>query len=108
MSSLAASRIRIRLKGYDTRMVEDTQQAIVSAVERTGAQICGPVRLPTRIRRTTVVNGPNQWNAKEHFEMRIHKRMIDVEDANPKTVDALQRLDSLPSGVEIEIRVLSA
>lgn len=103
---VAQSKIRISLRGYDIPSVESTQRTIASAIERTGANMRGPVRLPTRILRTTLVKSANQWNPKEHFERRIHKRLIDVYDANPKTVDALQRLDGLPSGVEIEIRLI--
>ena len=76
--------------------------------ERTGAVVAGPVPLPTRIERFTVIRGPFiDKDSREHFEMRIHKRLLDIMDSTPKTVDALQRLE-LPAGVDIEIKIQQA
>lgn len=99
------SKIRIRLKGYDTSMVEQTQSRIIETARRTGARVSGPIRLPTRTQRWAVVTGPTLQDQKEHLEIRTHKRLIEILDATPETVNALQRLDGLPTGVEIQLRL---
>ena len=97
--------IRIRLKAYDHVIVEQSTQKIVETVLRTQANIKGPVPLPTEKHRYTVVRSPHKdKDSREHFEMRIHKRLIDIVEPSPKTVDSLQRLE-LPAGVDIEIKI---
>ena len=94
-------RIRIRLKAYDHSVVDESARKIAETVLRTQAKIKGPVPLPTRY---TVIRGPHvHKTSREHFEMRIHKRLIDILEPTPKTVDSLMRLD-LPAGVEVEIK----
>ena len=101
----ASQKIRIRLKAYDHDIVDQSTQKIVETVLRTQANIKGPVPLPTEKHRYTVVRSPHKdKDSREHFEMRIHKRLIDIIDPSPKTVDSLQRLE-LPAGVDIEIKI---
>ena len=101
----ASQKIRIRLKAYDHDIVDQSTQKIVETVLRTQANIKGPVPLPTEKHRYTVVRSPHKdKDSREHFEMRIHKRLIDIVEPSPKTVDSLQRLE-LPSGVDIEIKI---
>ena len=97
----ASQKIRIRLKAYDHDIVDQSTQKIVETVLRTQANIKGPVPLPTEKHRYTVVRSPHKdKDSREHFEMRIHKRLIDIVEPSPKTVDSLQRLE-LPAGVDI-------
>jgi small subunit ribosomal protein S10 len=101
----AGQRIRIRLKAYDHLSVDRAARQIVETVKRTQAKVLGPVPLPTERHRFTVIRSPHKdKDSREHFEMRIHKRLIDIVDPNPKTVDSLQRLD-LAAGVDIEIKL---
>ena len=101
----ASQKIRIRLKAYDHDIVDQSTQKIVETVLRTQANIKGPVPLPTEKHRFTVVRSPHKdKDSREHFEMRIHKRLIDIVEPSPKTVDSLQRLE-LPAGVDIEIKI---
>ncbi|HAA65909.1 MAG: 30S ribosomal protein S10 [Actinomycetota bacterium] len=101
----ASQKIRIRLKAYDHDIVDQSTQKIVETVLRTQANIKGPVPLPTEKHRYTVVRSPHKdKDSREHFEMRIHKRLIDIVEPSPKTVDSLQRLE-LPAGVDIEIKI---
>jgi small subunit ribosomal protein S10 len=98
-------RIRIRLKAYDHQILDDSARRIVDTVIRTGASVSGPVPLPTRKEKITVLRAPHKYkDAREQFEMRTHKRLIDILMPNPKTVDALMKLD-LPAGVDIEIKL---
>ncbi len=98
-------KIRIRLKAYDHEVIDQSTKKIVETVLRTQAEIRGPVPLPTEKHRYTVVRSPfKDKDSREHFEMRIHKRLLDILEPSPKTVDALQRLD-LPAGVDIEITI---
>ncbi len=98
-------KIRIRLKAYDHNVVDESAKKITETVLRTEATIKGPIPLPTEIHRWTVVRGPHvHKDSREHFEMRIHKRLIDIIDPTPKTVDSLMRLE-LPAGVEVEIKL---
>ncbi len=102
---MAKQRIRIRLKAYDHRILDQSARQIVETAQRTGADVAGPVPLPTELKRWTVIRGAFiDKDSQEHFEMRTHKRLIDVLDPTPKTVDALMRLN-LPAGVDIEIKV---
>ncbi|HEY5579043.1 MAG TPA: 30S ribosomal protein S10 [Acidimicrobiia bacterium] len=103
--SEAGQTIRIRLKAYDHQVVDESARKIAETVVRTQAQIRGPIPLPTEIHRYTVIRSPHKdKDSREHFEMRIHKRLIDILGPTPKTVDSLMRLD-LPAGVEVEIKL---
>lgn len=98
-------KIRIRLKAYDHSVVDESARKIAETVVRTQASIKGPVPLPTEIHRYCVIRGPHvDKSSREHFEMRIHKRLIDIVDPTAKTVDSLMRLD-LPAGVNVEIKL---
>ena len=102
---MAKQRIRIKLRAYDHRVLDQSALQIVETAERTGAQVVGPVPLPTRIRRFTVIRSPHvDKDSREEFEIRTHKRLIDILDPPSKTIDALTRLQ-LPGGVDIEIKV---
>jgi small subunit ribosomal protein S10 len=99
------NKIRIRLKAYDHRVLDQSAQRIVETAERTGARVVGPVPLPTRTERFTVMRSPYiDKDSQEHFEIRTHKRLIDVLDPDSKTIDTLMRLN-LPAGVDIEIKI---
>lgn len=99
------NKIRIRLKAYDHRMLDQFAQRIVETAERTGARVVGPVPLPTRLERFTVMRSPFiDKDSQEHFEIRTHKRLIDVLDPDSKTIDTLMRLNG-PAGVDIEIKI---
>lgn len=98
-------RIRIRLKAYDHKVIDQSAKQIIDTAIRSGANIAGPVPLPTRRSTFTVVKSPHVYKkGGEAFEMRIHKRLIDITNATPKTIDSLQNL-SLPAGVDAEIRM---
>src|SRR5579885_2803143 len=98
-------KIRIRLKAFDHRILDQSARQIVEAAERTGAAVAGPVPLPTRIQKFTVNRSPFiDKDSREQFEMRTHKRLIDIVEPTPKTVDALMRLN-VPAGVDIEIKL---
>ncbi len=102
-----AQTLRIRLKAYDHEIIDTSTRKIVETAARTNATIRGPIPLPTDKHRYTVIRSPHKdKDSREHFEMRIHKRLIDIVDPSPKTVDSLQRLD-LPAGVDIEIKIQS-
>jgi len=103
---VAQQKIRIRLKSYDHELIERSAQSIVETAQRSGATISGPVPLPTEKNVYCVIKSPfKDKDSREHFEIRTHKRLIDILQPSPKTVDSLQRLDSLPAGVDIEIRL---
>lgn len=102
---MAKQRIRIRLKAYDHRVLDQSAIQIVDTAERTGARVVGPVPLPTRIEKFSVIRSPFiDKDSQEQFEIRTHKRLIDIVEPAPKTVDALMRL-TLPAGVDIEIKL---
>ncbi|GMV84374.1 MAG: 30S ribosomal protein S10 [Dehalococcoidia bacterium] len=102
---MARQQIRIKLKAYDHRLLDQSARQIVEAAERTGAAVAGPVPLPTSIDKFTVLRGPHiHKDAREQFEIRTHKRLIDIMEPTSKTVDTLMRLQ-LPSGVDIEIKL---
>jgi small subunit ribosomal protein S10 len=102
-----AQKIRIRLKAYDHEIIDQSTRKIVETVVRTSAKVRGPVPLPTEKHRYTVIRGPHKdKDSREHFEMRVHKRLLDILEPSPKTVDSLSRLD-LPAGIEIEIKILN-
>ena len=98
-------KIRIRLKAYAHKLIDQSAKQIVDTAIRTGAAVAGPVPLPTRRSTYTVVKSPHVYKTGgEAFEMRVHKRLIDISNASPKTIDNLQNL-SLPAGVDAEIRM---
>jgi small subunit ribosomal protein S10 len=102
---MAKQKIRIRLKAFDHRVIDQSAKRIVETAERSGAQVVGPVPLPTKIERFTVMRSPFiDKDSQEHFEIRTHNRLIDVMDPDSKTIDMLMRLN-LPAGVDIEIKI---
>jgi len=107
MSTIAAKnqRIRIRLKSFDHRLIDQSTREIVETAKRTGAQVYGPIPLPTRIERATILISPHvNKDARDQYEIRIHKRLVDIIQPTDKTVDALMKLD-LSAGVDVEISV---
>lgn len=98
-------RIRIRLRAYDNKIIDQSSKQIIETVERTGAITAGPIPLPTERKPITVLKASNiDKNAREQFEMRVHKRLIDILEPTPKTVDSLTNI-SLPAGVDIEVKM---
>jgi small subunit ribosomal protein S10 len=97
-------KIRIRLEAYDHKLIDKATQQIVEIAKRTGAQVCGPIPLPTRIARTTILTSPHKYKkARDQYEIRTHKRLMDIM-ASGKTVDALMKLD-LATGVNVQIKL---
>ncbi len=104
MAAVKSQRIRIRLQAYEHRILDQSVNEILDAARRTGSQVAGPVPLPTRIERWTVNRSPHvDKKSMEQFEIRTHKRMLDILDPSAKTVDELKKL-SLPAGVDISIK----
>lgn len=102
---MEAERIRIRMEAYDHGALDASAKEIVEQASRTNARVRGPIPLPTRIERYTVLRGPHiDKKSREQFEMRTHKRIIDIHEANPRTIESLNRL-VLPAGVFVKIRV---
>ena len=100
---MSSQRIRIRLKAFDHRLIDQSTQEIVETAKRTGAQVRGPIPLPTRKERFTVLISPHvNKDARDQYEIRTHKRMLDIVEPTEKTVDALMKLD-LAAGVEVQI-----
>ncbi len=98
-------KIRIKLKAYDHRLLDQSVKEIVDTAQRTGARIAGPVPLPTKISKFTILRSPHvDKKSREQFEIRTHKRLIDIYDPTPDTVDALMKLE-LASGVDVEIKL---
>lgn len=98
-------RIRIKLKAYDNKVIDQSTKQIIDVAVRTNAQVAGPIPLPTNKRKYTVVKSPHVYKtSREQFEMRTHKRLIDITEPTPKTIDNLMNL-SLPAGVDIEIKM---
>jgi small subunit ribosomal protein S10 len=98
-------KVRIKLKAYDHKLLDQSAEEIVDTAKRTGAKICGPIPFPTSIERFTVNRSPHIYKkSREQFEIRTHKRLIDIVSPTPKTMDSLMKLD-LPSGVDIEIKL---
>jgi small subunit ribosomal protein S10 len=97
-------KIRIKLRAFDSRLLDQSTNEIVEAVQRSGASVAGPIPLPTRIRKFTVLRSPHvDKKSREQFEMRSHKRLVDIVDPTQKTLDALTGLD-LPAGVDVVIK----
>jgi len=98
-------RIRIKIKAYDNKIIDQSTRTIIETAERSGAKICGPVPRPTEKSKYTVIRSPFvHKNSREQYEMRVHKRLIDIIDPSAKTVDTLMNL-SLPAGVDVEIKM---
>jgi small subunit ribosomal protein S10 len=107
--NIASERIRIRMEAYDHEVLDRTAQEIVDTAKGTGAEVHGPIPLPTRIERYTVLRSPHiDRKSREQFEIRTHKRLIDILQPTGKTIEALNKGLSLPPGVDIKIRVLAA
>ncbi|HEX9638895.1 MAG TPA: 30S ribosomal protein S10 [Acidobacteriota bacterium] len=105
---MGKEKIRIRLKAYDYRVLDQSTGEIVETAMRTGARVIGPIPLPTRINKYTVLRSPHvDKKSREQFEIRTHKRLLDILEPTPQTVDALMKLD-LPAGVDVEIEALGA
>jgi small subunit ribosomal protein S10 len=103
-ATMAGQKIRIRLKAYDHEAIDASARKIVETVTRTGARVVGPVPLPNEKNIYCVIRSPHKYkDSREHFEMRTHKRLIDILDPTPKTVDALMRID-LPASVDVNIQ----
>lgn len=99
-----AAKIRLRLKSFDHKLLDVSMEEIVDTVKKTGATIMGPVPLPTRRELFTVLRSPHvDKKSREQFELKTHKRLVDIVDPTPKTIDALRKLD-LPAGVDVEIK----
>ena len=102
---MESQNIRIRLKAFDHRVLDQSTSEIVNTAKRTGAQVRGPIPLPTRMERFTVLRSPHiDKKSREQFEIRTHKRLLDIVDPTPQTVDALMKLD-LAAGVDVEIKL---
>ena len=102
---MANQKIRIRLKAFDHTLLDQSAGKIVETAKRTGAEVSGPVPLPTEKNIYTVIRAPHRYkDSREQFEVRTHKRLIDILEPTPKTIDSLMRLD-LPAGVDIEIKL---
>ena len=102
---MANQKIRIKLKAYEHNLIDQSAARIVETAKRTGAKVSGPIPLPTEKEVVTILRSPHKYkDSREQFEQRTHKRLIDILDPNPRTVDALTKLD-LPAGVEIEIKL---
>lgn len=103
--SKSAQKIRIKLKGYDHKILDKSALKIIETAIKTGALVSGPIPLPTEKNIHTVIRSPHvHKTSREQFEIRIHKRLIDIEEATPKTIDSLMNLD-LPAGVDVEIKM---
>jgi small subunit ribosomal protein S10 len=101
---MTGQRIRVRLRGFDHQLVDQSARSIVGTVKKTGAKISGPVPLPTRIQKFTVLRSPHvNKKSREQFEMRTHKRLIDILEPSGDTIEALMKLE-LPAGVDVEIK----
>lgn len=102
---MASQKIRIRLKAYDHRLIDQSAKKIVDGAKQTGANVSGPIPLPTEKQVFTILRAVHKYkDSREQFEMRTHKRLIDITDPTPQTIDALMHLE-LPSGVDVEIKL---
>ncbi len=109
MAGFSSERIRIRMEAYDSEVLDSTAREIIETAQTTGAKVHGPIPLPTRIERYTVLRSPHiDRKSREQFEIRTHKRLIDILQPTSKTIEALNKGLSLPPGVDIKIRVLGA
>ena len=104
-TNVTKQKIRIRLKAFDHRMIDQSAMEIVDTARRTGALVCGPIPLPTRKERFNLLRSPHKYKtSRDQMEIRTHKRLLDIIDPTPQTVDALMKLD-LSAGVEVEIKI---
>ncbi len=102
---MASQKIRIKLKAYEHNLIDQSAERIVETAKRTGARVSGPIPLPTEKEIVTILRAPHKYkDSREQFELRTHKRLIDILSPTPRTVDALTKID-LPAGVEIEIKL---
>ena len=102
---MANQKIRIKLKSYEHKLIDQSAERIVETAKRTGARVSGPIPLPTEREIVTILRAVHKYkDSREQFERRTHKRLIDINNPNPKTVDAMMKLD-LPAGVEIEMKM---
>ena len=102
---MANQKIRIKLKSYEHKLIDQSAERIVETAKRTGARVSGPIPLPTERESVTILRAVHKYkDSREQFERRTHKRLIDINNPNPKTVDAMMKLD-LPAGVEIEMKL---
>ena len=105
MAQVSAQKIRIRMKAYDHRLLDQSAGEIIDTAVRTGARVAGPIPLPTNINKYTVLRGPHiDKKSREQFEMRTHRRLLDILEPTPQTVDALMKLE-LAAGVDVEIKL---
>ena len=105
MATTTQQKVRIRLRAYDYRILDNSVARIVETARRTGARISGPILLPTKFRKYTVLRSTNiDKKSREQFEMRIHKRLLEIIDPTPRTIEELMKLD-LPAGIDVEIKV---
>ena len=105
MAANSKNMIRIRLKAYDHQLIDKAAETIVAAAKRTDAKVSGPIPLPTKTEIVTILRAVHKYkDSREQFERRTHKRLIDINNPNPKTVDAMMKLE-LPAGVEIELKL---
>ncbi len=101
---MATDRIRVRLRGFDIELIDQSAKAIVQTMQKAGSKVSGPIPLPTRINKYTVLRSPHvNKKSREQFEMRTHKRLIDIIDPSAAVMDALMKLE-LPAGVDVEIK----
>jgi small subunit ribosomal protein S10 len=101
---MAKERIRVRLRGFDVELIDQSAKSIVQTVQKAGAKVTGPIPLPTRINKVTVLRSPHvNKKAREQFEMRTHKRLIDIISPSAEVMDSLMKLE-LPAGVDVEIK----
>lgn len=109
MAGISSERIRIRMEGYDHEVLDRTAKEIAETAKGTGAEVHGPIPLPVRVERYTVLRSPHiDRKSREQFEIRTHKRLIDIVQPTAKTIEALNKGLSLPPGVEVKIRLMSA
>ncbi len=102
---MGKQRVRIRLRAYDHRLIDKTVQDLVSTAKRTGAKVVGPIPLPTRINRYTVLRSPHvDRKSREQFEVRTHKRLVEIVSPTPDTMEALTKLE-MPAGIDIEVKL---
>ena len=102
---MQAQNIRVKLRAYDHRVLDVSTKEIVNTAKRTGANVCGPIPLPTNIKKYTVLRSPHvNKSSREQFEIRTHRRLLDIVDPTPQTIDALMKLD-LAAGVDVEIKL---
>ena len=102
---MANGKIRVRLRAFDVELIDQSAKAIVQTVQKAGAKVSGPIPLPTKINKYTVLRSPHvNKKSREQFEMRTHARLVDIKECSPQTIDSLMKLD-LAAGVDVEVKV---